>query len=58
MEELRIEYVTLSEIRPYERNARRHADEDVGAIVKSIRQFGVLDPIGVWRGVIVEGHGR
>ena len=58
MEELRIEYVTLSEIRPYERNARRHADEDVGAIVKSIRQFGFLDPIGVWRGVIVEGHGR
>ena len=58
MEDLRIEYVGLSEIRPYENNARKHATEDVGAIVKSIEQFGFLDPIGIWRGVIVEGHGR
>lgn len=59
-EKLRIEYLPLSALTPYERNAREHNKEDVGEIVKSIRKYGMNDPIGVWsdQNIIVEGHGR
>lgn len=56
--ELAIEYVGLDDIKPYENNARSHGKEDIKAIVKSIKEFGFNDPIGVWHNVIVEGHGR
>lgn len=56
--ELAIEYVGLDDIEPYENNARSHGKEDIKAIVKSIKEFGFNDPIGVWHNVIVEGHGR
>ncbi len=26
--------------------------------MKSIKEFGFDDPIGVWKNIIVEGHGR
>ena len=59
-EKLRIEYLPLSALTPYDRNARAHNKEDVGEIVKSIRKYGMNDPIGVWsdKNIIVEGHGR
>ena len=58
--ELKIEYLSTEDLRPYENNARKHADEDVDAIVASIKQFGFDDPIGIWSedNLIVEGHGR
>ena len=56
--ELKIEYVPIDSIQPYEKNARKHADFDVDAIAASIKQFGFDDPIGVWHNTIVEGHGR
>lgn len=56
------EFVTLklTDLTPYEKNARKHGQEDVAAIRKSIEQFGFSDPIGVWgdKNIIVEGHGR
>lgn len=60
MEELRIEYLPLDALKPYERNARKHAEADVEAIMRSIEEFGFDDPIGVWgeENIIVEGHGR
>jgi hypothetical protein len=60
MEELRIEYLPVNALKPYERNARKHAEADVEAIVRSIEEFGFDDPIGVWGedNIIVEGHGR
>lgn len=60
MENLRIEYVPIDRIKPYDRNARKHQDHDVEAIVKSIQEFGFDDPIGIWseKNLIVEGHGR
>ena len=50
----------VDEIRPYEKNARKHADEDVSVIMRSIEEFGFNDPIGIWgpQNIIVEGHGR
>jgi ParB-like chromosome segregation protein Spo0J len=60
MEQLKIEYLPVSEVMPYGKNARKHGGEDVKAIVNSIKEFGFDDPIGVWGkdNVIVEGHGR
>ena len=57
---LKIEYLPVDALRPYENNARKHADEDVDAIAASIRKFGFDDPIGIWSddNLIVEGHGR
>lgn len=56
--ELKIEYVDIDTIEPYEKNARAHGKNDVKAIIKSIKEFGFNDPIGVWHNSIVEGHGR
>ena len=58
MDNLKIEYVSLSEIKPYEYNAKIHTEEQIGQIIESIREFGMNDPIGVWNDEIVEGHGR
>ena len=58
MDKLKIEYVLLSEIKPYENNAKIHTKGQIGQIIESIREFGMNDPIGVWNGEIVEGHGR
>ena len=57
--ELKIEYVGVNELNPYENNARKHGSVDVESIKASIKEFGFNDPIGVWKdNVIIEGHGR
>ena len=58
--ELKIEYLPVGDLKPYEKNARKHEDADVQTIVASIKEFGFDDPIGVWGddNLIVEGHGR
>ena len=57
--ELSIEYLPIDELKPYENNARKHAEKDISAIVASIEEFGFDDPIGIWKdNVIIEGHGR
>lgn len=60
MGNLKIEYLQISDLTPYEKNARKHEDTDVQTIVASIKEFGFDDPIGVWGedNLIVEGHGR
>lgn len=56
--ELKIEYVDINSIKPYEKNAKLHPKEQIEQIKKSIEQFGMDDPIGIWKDEIVEGHGR
>lgn len=60
MEELnlKIEYVPIDSIKPYTGNAKLHPPEQIEQIKESIRRVGFRDPIGVWHGEIVEGHGR
>lgn len=60
VEGLRIEYLSVGALKPAERNARKHTESDVQAIVESIKEFGFSDPIGIWgeSNIIVEGHGR
>ena len=50
----------LDQLKPYEKNAKRHTDEQIQHIINSIERFGMNDPIGIWgeKNVIVEGHGR
>lgn len=57
---LQIVYLAPEELTPYENNARKHGEEDVAAIIRSIEEFGFDDPIGIWgeSNIIVEGHGR
>lgn len=55
---LKIEYVDINSIKPYENNAKLHPEEQIEQIKKSIEQFGMDDPIGIWKDEIVEGHGR
>lgn len=58
--ELKIEYLDINSLKPYEQNARKHQDKDLSTIKASIKEFGMSDPIGIWsdKNVIVEGHGR
>ena len=60
MKPLLIEQLPLEALKPYEKNARKHAEKDITAIVASIEEFGFNDPIGIWGpdNIIVEGHGR
>lgn len=58
MDKLKIEYVPINSINPYENNAKLHPKEQIEQIKKSMQEFGNIDPIGVWHNEIVEGHGR
>ena len=51
--------VRLAELKPYERNARTHSDEQVEQIAKSIEEFGFLNPVLIdEQKNIIAGHGR
>lgn len=56
--DLKIEYVPISDVRPYAGNAKRHTQKQVQQIQQSIEEFGFNDPVALWHGEIVEGHGR
>lgn len=57
--QLKIEYVPISELKSYENNAKIHTAEQIEQIKNSISEFGMDDPIAVWKdNVIIEGHGR
>lgn len=59
MERLKISYLDINKIKPYENNAKIHTDEQIEQIKRSIDAFGFNDPIAVdENGMIVEGHGR
>lgn len=60
MENLKIVYLPVTALTPYERNAKEHPPEQIEQIKKSIQDYGMDDPIGIWgeNNIIVEGHGR
>lgn len=58
MQEMNIEYLNLSEIKPYENNPRNN-DEAVDYVANSIKEFGFKVPIIIDKNnVIVAGHTR
>lgn len=60
MTELKIVYLPIDKLTPYENNTRKHEKADLQTIENSINEFGFCDPIGIWgdKNIIVEGHGR
>lgn len=57
--QLKIEYLSKNDLKPYVNNAKIHTDGQVEQIRKSIEEFDFNDPIAVWgENEIVEGHGR
>ena len=58
--ELKIEYLPIKALKPYEKNTRKHQKKDVDNIARSIEKYGMCDAIGIWSddNIIVEGHGR
>ena len=58
--ELKIEYLPIKDLKPYEKNTRKHEKKDIENIARSIEKFGMNDAIGIWgeENIIVEGHGR
>ena len=56
---LDIEYLSISTLLPYSRNARIHSKKQVKQIADSIRQFGFTNPILIDKdNMILAGHGR
>ena len=56
---MKIEKVQLSKIKMYEHNAKKHPQEQIEQIKKSIQEFGNNDPIAIdENNTIIEGHGR
>lgn len=56
---MKIEKLKVSDLKPYENNAKIHTKEQVEQIKQSIIEFGFNDPIAVdENNMIVEGHGR
>lgn len=60
MQNIKIEYLSVDSLKPYEKNTRKHKDLDVKNIATSIEKYGFNDAIGIWGkdNIIVEGHGR
>ena len=58
MNELKIEYIPIQSLKAYCNNAKIHTAEQIEQIKKSIEDYGMNDPIGIWHDTIVEGHGR
>lgn len=57
---LKVEYIPIDDLTPYENNAKIHTEEQIEQIKQSIEEFGMNDPVGIWgkENLIVEGHGR
>lgn len=56
---LKIEYIPIEDLTPYSNNAKIHTEEQIQQIMQSIEDFGMNDPIAIWKdNIIIEGHGR
>ena len=56
---MKIEEVDISELKEYEGNAKKHPNQQISKIARSIDQFGFNQPlVADSEGVIIVGHGR
>lgn len=55
----KIIWKNIDELRPYERNAKKHPEEQVQYVANSLERFGWRQPVVIDKDdVIVVGHGR
>lgn len=53
------EYINIDELKPYEKNARTHSEQQIETICNSIREFGFRNPVIIdENNMILAGHGR
>ena len=53
------ENVKIDDLKPYENNARTHSDEQIEKIMRSIDEFGFINPVLIDGDFgIIAGHGR
>lgn len=56
---IKLEYLDVSKIETYGRNARMHSPEQIAQLVNSITEFGFTNPVLVdGNNVLIAGHGR
>ena len=56
---MEIKQIKIQDIKPYEKNAKKHTKKQVEQVAKSIKEFGFNQPIVIdKKGVIIVGHGR
>jgi ParB-like chromosome segregation protein Spo0J len=54
-----IQLVGVTDLVPYELNAKKHPQDQIEKLARTITKFGWTQPIVVWKGnVIIAGHGR
>lgn len=60
MEELKIEYISIDKLTPYDKNTKVHTKKQIEHIAKSITKFGFNDPLGIYgeNNIVLEGNGR
>lgn len=60
MDELKIEYIAIDKLTPYENNTKIHTKKQIEHIANSIKQFGFNDPLGIYgeKNIVLEGNGR
>lgn len=59
MQELKVEYRDVNELKPFERNARTHSKKQIRQIATSIERFGFTNPVLIGDDdSVIAGHGR
>ncbi len=60
MEELKIEYISIDKLTPYDRNTKIHTEKQIEHIENSIAKLGFNDPLGIYgeNNIVLEGNGR
>ncbi|MCL2023634.1 MAG: ParB/Srx family N-terminal domain-containing protein [Oscillospiraceae bacterium] len=60
MDDMRIEWIPINELRLFENNSKVHTKKQIDHIANSIREFGFNDPIAIsgTDNTILEGNGR
>lgn len=59
MSDLKVEYLNIGDLVPYENNSRTHSEEQVRQITASIKEFGFTNPLLIdEKNGLIAGHGR
>lgn len=55
----KFENIKIEKLKPYEKNARTHSEEQIQKIAASINEFGFISPVLIDENyMIIAGHGR
>ena len=59
MQNIKITYKNIKELKPYKKNAKKHPKQQVEQIANSIKEFGFTQPVIIdSNNCVVAGHGR